>query len=73
MTYEPTGTVRGGRQWISWVPGPSVACLDQTLEIEHAPVYDKGVLIRVADRRVDQALAEYKMNEDALRTEPIPV
>jgi hypothetical protein len=30
ITYEPTGTVRGGRQWISCVPGPSVACLDQT-------------------------------------------
>jgi leucyl aminopeptidase (aminopeptidase T) len=51
----------------------NVACLDQTLEIEHAPVYDKGVLIRVADRRVDQALEQYRLDEGALRTEPIPV
>ena len=51
----------------------NVACLDQTLEIEHAPIYDKGLLIRLADRRVDQALEQYKLDEDVLRTEPIAV
>jgi len=51
----------------------NVACLDQTLEIEHTPLYDRGVLIKIADRRVDQALEHYNLNEDVLRTESIPV
>ncbi len=51
----------------------NVACLDQTLEIEHAPIYENGMLMRIADRRVDQALEQYKLEEDVLRTEPIPI
>jgi leucyl aminopeptidase (aminopeptidase T) len=51
----------------------NVACLDQTLEIEHAPIYDRGVLTRIADRRVDQALEQYELDEDALRTVPIRI
>jgi leucyl aminopeptidase (aminopeptidase T) len=51
----------------------NVACLDQTLEIEHQAIYDGGVLVPVSDPRVDQALARYKLDSGALRTEPIVI
>lgn len=49
----------------------NVACLGQTLEIEHRPVYENGVLVAVSDRRVDEALVRYNLDAGALKTEAI--
>jgi leucyl aminopeptidase (aminopeptidase T) len=49
----------------------NVACLDQTIEIEHKPVYERGVLVAVSDPRVQEALTRYKLDNDALRTETV--
>ena len=51
----------------------NVACLGQTLEVEHRPVYENGVLVAVSDRRVDDALNRYKLGTDSLKTEAILV
>jgi leucyl aminopeptidase (aminopeptidase T) len=51
----------------------NVACLDQTLEIEHRAVYENGALVDFSDRRIKEALAHYKLDTDVLRTEPILV
>jgi leucyl aminopeptidase (aminopeptidase T) len=44
----------------------NVACLGQTLEVEHRPVYENGVLVAVSDRRVDDALSRYRLDTDIL-------
>jgi hypothetical protein len=49
----------------------NVACLDQTLEIEHKPIYESGALVAVSDPRVEQALLHYKLNGNALQTETV--
>ena len=51
----------------------NVACLGQTLEIEHRPVYQNGVLVALSDRRIDDALARYQLDADALKTEAIQI
>ena len=51
----------------------NVACLDQTLEIEHRPIYQNGALVAISDRRIDDALTRYQLDTDMLRTEPIMV
>ncbi len=49
----------------------NVACLDQTLEIEHKPIYENGALIPLSDRRIDDALTRYKLDADVFRTETV--
>lgn len=49
----------------------NVACLDQTLEIEHTPIYENGALVVPSSRRIDEALTKYRLSTDALRTEAI--
>ena len=49
----------------------NVACLGQTLEIEHKPIYEEGTLVTVSDRRVEDALARYGLDGDILKTEAI--
>ena len=51
----------------------NVACLHQTLEIEHRPIYENGALSPIADRRIDDALARYKLDTNMLRSEPIVI
>lgn len=50
----------------------NVACLNQTLEIEHRPIYQDGALVDLDDPRIMNVLSRYKLNSDVLRTEPIP-
>ena len=49
----------------------NVACLDQSIEIEHRPIYEHGVLVAVSDPRVRDALTRYRLNSDALHSEQI--
>jgi hypothetical protein len=51
----------------------NVACLDQTLEIEHKPIYENGALVDFSDRRIQDALVQYQLDADVFRTEPILV
>jgi leucyl aminopeptidase (aminopeptidase T) len=51
----------------------NVACLDHTLEIEHQPIYEKGALVELSDRRIQTALRHYDLGADMLLTEEILV
>ncbi len=50
----------------------NVGCLNQTLEIEHRPIYQDGTLVELDDPRITDVLSRYNLSNDFLRTDPIP-